>query len=170
MNAATPRKGAPKKTDAEKGPLAAWAYAARSVLNIPPEDAAAAAKISYPTLRKIEGGSYKTPARRVVWELWQFYAAAGRDQHVPVPDPPAEWREPIATPKASASPDLAAAITLQAQAIDRLATQVAALIDRRDEDLRELARTLASLLATPATRQAEEAPADVRPAPNHRDQ
>ena len=60
--------------------------------------------------------------------------------------------------------ELAAAITLQAKAIDRLAAQVEQLLDRRDKDLQELARTLADLLrSTPATPQVEVEPYAVRP-------
>ena len=100
---------AAKKSDAEKGPLGAWAYGTRDLLDASPEDAAAAAGISYATLRKIEGGSTRAPARRTVYALWQHYRRIGLAKGMPVEDPPAEWRQTVPLP--APTTDLAGAIT-----------------------------------------------------------
>lgn len=108
------RRPSPRKTDAERGPLGAWAYNTRTLLQASPEDAAAAAGITYPTLRKIEGGSERFPARRVVWDLWRHFQRLGGAQDIPVEDPPVEWKiapTTATTPYDPVANDLAAAIT-----------------------------------------------------------
>lgn len=101
---------AAKKTDAEKGPLGAWAYHTRLLLQASSVDAATAAGIKDTYLRKIEGGSARKPAQRTVFDLWQYYRRLGQAQSVPVEDPPPEWRgDP--SPVQSVSPaDLATAL------------------------------------------------------------
>lgn len=95
-----------------------------------------------PNYSRYENGRSE-PEPETLERFVRYWAAKGR----PGPDftPP----EP--------DPDYAAltlaAITRQADAMERLADRIDALLASRDRDLEELARTLATLLANPATRQ-----------------
>ena len=102
---------AAKKSDAEKGPLGAWAYHTRLLLQASSVDAATAAGIKDTYLRKIEGGSQREPARRTVFDLWQFYRRLGQAQSVPVEYPPPEWRGAPTLVQIAPAGDLATAIT-----------------------------------------------------------
>ena len=82
-----------RKSDAEKGPLGAWATHARDLLGLSVAQAAAAAGVKEATYRKIEGGSNPAPGRRTVYELWRYFRDQGAAQGIPIEDPPDEWAQ-----------------------------------------------------------------------------
>lgn len=161
-----------KKSDAEKGPLGAWAYHVRDLLDASPDDAAAAARITYTTLRKIEGGSTRKPARVTVFRLWQYYRAIGQEKGIPVEDPPPEWRgDPM--PLSILTPDpMVAAMDRQTEAIKALA---GALLSWKTESAGRMLAQADSLglivgqLAQIASRAAGIPPRPVLPRTNHPD-
>ena len=138
---------APRKTAAERGPLGAWAYSTRTLLDVSSLDAAAAAGVTEPTLRKIEGGSNRNPSRRVVWDLWQFLASRGAAQGIPVEDPPSQWRSPIGhlgvEPETRAA-DMATVLAQLTAAISAQTAEIAALRLEREAWERGVLQALAA--------------------------
>jgi hypothetical protein len=135
---------APRKTGAERGPLGAWAYGTRTLIDISVEDAARAAGVTPPTLRKIEGGSNRAPARRVVWDLWQYLDERGTEQRIPVPPPPAPWDGAVSPAAPSSHDDLATALLALAAELREWRLERARLASRVEDLEAQVAELVAA--------------------------
>ena len=91
-------------TDAERGPLGAWAYNTRTLLQVSDVQVAERAGVSAPTIRKVEGGKSK-PSARLLFEMARYYREVGERQRLPVEPPPGVTAEATTPPG-----DLATAI------------------------------------------------------------
>jgi len=96
-----------RKPDSEVGPLGVWAYDTARLLGITPAQIAERAGVTEPTIRKIEGGSNKTPSRRVVFEMARYFREVGLAQNVHVDDPPGDWAVKPVAPVSDAAAYLA---------------------------------------------------------------
>jgi hypothetical protein len=79
---------AARKPDSEVGSLGVWAYDTARFLSLSPAQVAARAGVKEPTIRKVEGGSNKTPSRRLIYEMYQYFKEVGEQQGLPVEPPP----------------------------------------------------------------------------------
>lgn len=103
-----------RKSDAERGPLGAWAYNTRDLLSLSVPDVLARLPSTYtePTLRKVEGGSAR-PGRRMWRELRTLYQQVASDAGMTIDfQPPLDPEPEHAGPP---EPDLAAALTALTQ-------------------------------------------------------
>lgn len=95
-----------------------------------------------------EGGSARQPARRTVFDLWQYYRRLGQAQSIPVEDPPPEWRgAPTPVPMVPAG-DVIAAVLAQAAAIQALADELRAYRTQDRVRLDQLEAWMDRMIAT----------------------
>lgn len=125
----------------DKPPFAAWLVHEREARGWKAEEVArrlreAGHQAEDSTYRTWESSAGRRPAPETVVALERLFGS---------PAPGADEQ---------ASGDLVAALSAQAAAIERLVDRIDALLASRDRDLEELARTLAALLASPATQPA----------------
>jgi transcriptional regulator with XRE-family HTH domain len=104
-----------RKTDAERGPLGAWAFNTRELLDMTAEAVAAIVSVHPGTVRKIEGGSNRTPSAHLLRSLHQVYMREGEAQRIAVAPPPGMRAEEQTAPEPA---DLADAIRAQTRAIE----------------------------------------------------
>lgn len=97
-----------RKSDAERGPLGAWAYNTRDLIGLSVAEVLKRLPTQYsePTLRKIEGGSSK-PGRRMWREMRTLYQEVAAAADIVIDYQPQLEPEPDHAPP---SPDLAAAL------------------------------------------------------------
>lgn len=106
-----------RKTDAERGPLGAWAYRTRDLLDLTPEAVGTIVGASPATIRKIEGGSNPHPSSRLLRDLYAAYLHAAEDRPRPIAIEPPPGMVPEAPVPASLDA-LAAVFARQAQALE----------------------------------------------------
>jgi transcriptional regulator with XRE-family HTH domain len=109
-----------RKTDAERGPLGAWAYRTRDLLDLTVEVVAERIAASPATLRKIEGGSNTKPSARMLRDLYAVYLRAAEDRPRPIAIEPPPGMSPEAP---SASVGLDALVTVFARQAEALEEQ-----------------------------------------------
>lgn len=110
-----------RKPDSQVGPLGVWAYDTARLLGRSSEQVAAAVKVSPVTIRKIEGGSNKSPSADLVRRMYDYFRQLAEDQHLLIDPPPG-----VDLLRASAENDpVAAAIDRQTEVITRAMTDLA---------------------------------------------
>lgn len=127
-----------KKTDAERGPIGAWAYNTRDALGLSVEQVIPLLPTTYhpATLRKAEGGTVP-PGTRMWRELGNLYGQLAEERHVPIDAQPRLASEPTGATETPV--DLVEAINAQTEAIN-------ALVDRLDLFVGPLGEVMADLL------------------------
>lgn len=124
---------AARKPDAEVGPLGVWAYDTREELGLSAAQVAARAGVTEPTIRKVEGGSNRTPSKRLVRDMYDYFREIGERDGKPVEPPPGFLGEL----PAAAAPDqsaLVGALNAQTAAISELVGLLRPLIEQGEED------------------------------------
>lgn len=71
-----------------RGALGAWAFGTRQYLDMSAEAVAHAAHVSPTTIRKIEGGSYRTPSAHLLRQIYQVFETRAAERGVTVNRPP----------------------------------------------------------------------------------
>lgn len=122
------RHMAARKTDAERGPLGAWAYRTRDLLDLSVETVAATLGASAATIRKIEGGSNAKPSARMLRDLYAVYLheAESRPRPVAIEPPPGLSAE--TPPSVAGAGDLATAF-------QELGSWIKVYVERTEERL-----------------------------------
>lgn len=155
------RHMAARKTDADRGPLGAWAYRTRDLLDLSSEAVAAALGVHDGTIRKIEGGSNREPSAHLLRALYGFYLerAETRERPLAIEPPPGllpEANQPVESDLTSALRDLVLELRKQN---DLLREEVAVL---RNESVRRLEalETIVLRSETPQDRATDDAAQD----------
>jgi transcriptional regulator with XRE-family HTH domain len=104
-----------RKPDAEVGPLGVWAYNTRMLLELSDVQVAERAGVVKATIRKIEGGSNKSPSRRLVFEMYRYFREVGERQDLPVEPPPGYLGE-LPTPEPDSLVAVLSAFSVEIQA------------------------------------------------------
>lgn len=112
-----------RKTDAERGPLGAWAYNAMVDLGLSDEQIAARVEASSATVRKIAGGSERHPSARLLRAMHRYFMEVGAAATPPIPIDRPPGLEPDDNMAGAAGDTL----TVPASLLTALAAQTAAI-------------------------------------------